>query len=355
MRKLTCTVLCLALSLLFTSRALAWGNDGHKTVGEVAALYLAADNKTGVLAHIKEVLKGETLGEVATWADQIKRKKFNPQHPSGDPDLDDFLKKTPNSRVWHFVDLPLGCSDYDNCKMGSSNKSFGEDTDIVQMIRTCVRRLQGQTDPQHPMNERNALRMLVHLMGDLHQPLHVGVRFMRADEENGTFRVLTNPADIGDVAKSCSSPTVICSDVGGNLLLLYGSDSTNLHAYWDESLVESAMEKAQQDTPPDFASFLFQNVPPASAWDGTGGDPRAWPVQWANDTLRLSRERAYKEVDVTGMRRADPFGQGSNDTLAFDITKPRKYRADNVPVVERQLTKGGYRLAKLLEAVYKNF
>lgn len=352
MRKLTSALLGLALVLSFASPALAWGNDGHKTVGEVAMLRLKADHKAAILARIKQVLDGKSLGDVATWADQVKGKKFNARHPSADPDTDEFLKESKNkgNRRWHFVDLPLDCVGYDQCK------KFNEEFDIVQMIRVCILTLQGHASSQHPLSERNALRMLVHLMGDLHQPLHVGVRFMKADEDEGTFNVLTAPATIGSaasVARDCSNPNDICSDVGGNLLLLNGSDSSSLHAYWDESLVETAMEREHQSEPAGLAAVLFNKFQPQPAWAATG-QLTDWPVQWANDTLQLSKASAYEGVTVTGVRRADPFGQGSNDTLAFDISKPRNYRTTNVPVVETQLAKGGYRLAKLLEVIYKN-
>jgi hypothetical protein len=86
------------------------------------------------------------------------------------------------------------------------------------------------------------------------------------------------------------------------------------------------------------------NTLPTPAWDPTGNS-NTWAAQWASDTLRVSEQHAYKTIKITEEVFID-------DRTKYTVTKADSYKADNVPVVKEQLAKGGYRLAKLLQAIF---
>lgn len=324
------------------SAAFAWGDDGHQTVGKIASLRI----KPRTSQKIAQILKpGETLATIATWADTVKERvgKTDP-----DPDTNAFLQDVVHdekNREWHYDDLPLNCKNYQTCT------GFTPDNDIVHLLNVCIRTLQGNPDPNHPLTKRNALRLMVHFLGDIHQPLHVGCGFIDVNGPNHTILIVRDPA----VVRTKHLP----SDKGGNDLIIDG-DRKNLHSFWDFTLVTSLMNVVGQEITSDtLGTFLEQNVKPKGSWKPQG-PVGSWAAQWATDSLRQSRDDTYQSVKITGQRtipvlsRGQPVvrdGQPVMQTV-FDITRAANYEAVNRELVRQQLAKAGYRLAKLLDAIY---
>jgi len=332
MRRLALNVIVFLIVFQLTTPAFGWGNNGHKTVGRVAELRLA--NKPTTMAKINEILRhGETLSSIATWADKVKNEdNFFVGATNPDSDTQHFYNQLVNkhNRNWHFVDLPLGCTSYVDLRC----KKFTSKTDIVQLINICIRVLRGQTVAANlpRLNRRNALRMLVHLVGDLHQPLHVGVGFVNVDGPDGEIVIAREPDEILN--------NDFPSDMGGNKLLIKDEVSDNLHSFWDADLVDIA--RGNQNIS-QFSQSLNSLATPA--WDPTG-NPTTWAAQWATDTLGVSKKNAYddtikilKEVVI-------------DDKTKYVTEKGPNYKDQNVDIVKEQLAKGGYRLAKLLQAIF---
>jgi len=306
--------------------AFGWGDKGHKTVGQIAQLHLA---NTNTLTRIRQILRqNETLASIATWADKVKTESnFKPQATHPDPDTQAFFRNmaNQNNRRWHFVNLALDCESYDDCR------DFQKPTDIVKIINMCITKLRGGNVPQ--LTPRNALRMLVHLVGDIHQPLHVGVGFINVDGANDTILIETDPTKI--LAND------FINDMGGNKLVIRGEESDNLHSFWDTDLVEELIEDR---TVAAFGRDLKDRIQQQPGWNAQG--PLAtWAAQWATDSLQTSRENAYNTVSI---RREIVI----EDETKFLIRRGNNYKSNNRPVVERQLAKGGYRLAKMLQAIF---
>lgn len=325
MKRIVSALISALVMTSFAIPAFGWGSTGHKTVGQIAQLRLTG---TSTLTKIEQILRpGETLANVANWADSVKNeKKFRPQAYHTDPDTQDFYRQMTNkdNGDWHFVDLPLGCSSYNNCPA-----SFRDDADIVKMINLCIRELRGEAVPN--LTRRNALRMLVHLVGDIHQPLHVGVGYINTDGPGNNIVFESNPSVI--IQNDFSS------DIGGNRLLLRNEDSDNLHSYWDTDLVEDARGDR---TVVQFATAL--NIDSQPGWTSQG-NAYTWSAQWASDTLRVSKEKAYPTIRIRKEVIIDY-------RTKYQITKGNEYGAGNVQVVKLQLAKGGYRLAELLRAIF---
>jgi hypothetical protein len=265
-----------------------------------------------------------------------------------DPDTDAFLQDlihNTNNAQWHYVDLPLGCVRYEACP------EFTPDFDIVHTINICIRTLQGQMDPAHPLSKRNALRLLVHFVGDLHQPLHVGSGYI--DE------TVPDQIKISTDGKSILTKHLE-SDRGANQLII-DRDRANLHSFWDFGLVNELMKATHRETSDDLARLLEEEVTPQPDWDPKG-PVATWAAQWATDSLRVSREQAYRGVQIVGRRTisvlkdGEPVIQDGKIVMqvVYDIKRPDDYLAVNREVVKQQLAKAGYRLAKLLDAILTN-
>ena len=339
------TVSFLLSAIIFLApavSALAWGDGGHQTVGKIASLRI----KPRTAEKIALILRpGETLANIATWADTVK---YRVGETDPDADTNAFLQDVAHNEKnaeWHYDDLPLGCKNYQTCTW------FTPDNDIVHMLNVCIRTLQGHPDPNHPLSQRNALKLLVHFLGDIHQPLHVGCGFIDVHGPNGAILIVRDPLGI----KQRNLP----SDKGANDLII-DSDRKNLHSFWDFTLVTSLMTTVGQEITSDtLGTFLKLNVRPKATWNPRG-PMNTWAAQWATDSLYLSRDHTYKSVQIVRKRTIPVLSSGQPVMrdgqpimqTVFDITHPSNYEALNRELVRRQLAKAGYRLAKLLDAVY---
>jgi hypothetical protein len=266
-----------------------------------------------------------------------------------DPDTNAFLQDIAHNeknREWHYDDLPLDCKDYQTCT------GFTPDNDVVHMLNVSIRTLQGHLDPNHPLSRRNALKLIVHFIGDMHQPLHIGCGFIDVNGPNGTILIVRDPL----VVKQKNLP----SDNGANQLII-DNDKKKLHGFWDFDLVTSLMQSTDKQTSEALGQFLQETVRPQANWNPRG-PVNTWGAQWATDSLKLSRDHTYKSLHITRQRtititnrKGEPVmrdGKPATDTV-YDITLPSDYEALNRELVRQQLAKGGFRLARLLDEIYK--
>jgi S1/P1 Nuclease len=332
MKKPASIVASIALALASVSPVLAWGPDGHETVGEIASLRI----KQHTQDRIAQILKpGETVANVSNWADFVK--DHVGEHDP-DPDTDAFLQDVThnkNTREWHFDDLPLGCTSYNTCN------GFTPASDIVHLINICIRTLQGQPDPNQPLSKRNALRFLVHFLGDIHQPLHVGSGYVNENGPHHTIVIATDPAAI--------TQNHFPNDRGANLLIIDGQQK-NLHSFWDGDLVKALMTFTHQQNSDALGQFLKTTVTPQTSWNAEGAID-TWAAQFATDSLNQSRNHAYKSVKIVGKRTIISHGQPQT---VYDITRASNYNTLNRTVVKTQLAKAGFRLAALLDQIFAN-
>lgn len=166
-------LVCLLTMLLFPVAALAWGGEGHQTVAWIAQAQLSPAARTRV-AQLLQLEPGSTLASIASWADEHR--------------------DSSNSR-WHYINFPRGDCHYQperDCPDG-------------QCVVAAIAAQQAILHSTAPASEKLiALKFLVHLVADIHQPLHAG---------------------FGD-------------DRGGNQYQLqYDGEDSNLHALWDHQLV----------------------------------------------------------------------------------------------------------------------
>lgn len=228
-------ILSLLCSLLFAAPVAAWGPEGHRVIAELAAAQLQPQVRAD-LDRLLSLEPGATLGSIASWADETR---------------------TDATMPWHYVNFPRGVCDYQparDCPGGQC---------VVEAISRQQAVLASHADPRQRLT---ALKYLVHLVGDIHQPLH------------GSF---------GD-------------DRGGNTYQLQadGSD-TNLHAWWDSGMIRrhglgsgallaelrraGAVTPLAQGTPQDWAQEDCRTVSsdgfyPPHRLDVADHQARWWPT-----------------------------------------------------------------------------
>ena len=272
--------------------------------------------KSRALTEVRKILRPqETLAEASVWPDTIK----NPLYEDGDTPL--FRLAHPAQDTYHYTNIPFQAAKYDLSLPGA------RPTDILQITRECVRVLRGTSKAFAP---REALRMLAHLVGDMHQPVHDGNSFISA---SGPLRFVVP-----------DGPTGWRTTAGGNALVYGPQDRFNLHSYWDTHIVNLAM---RNDDVPTYATRLFSEVPVAPEWKDSG-DPDAWPERWVNDALVYAKE-AHEGIRLTVYLGPDDAARVPH---RWRIEQPAGYDERSRARIRIQLAKGGYRLAGILKSIW---
>ncbi len=264
-RAATALVAVLIASLIAPSRpALAWGRNAHRAATRLAESRLTPEAR----ALVRELLdEGESLADASTWADEHSR-------------------DVPGSAAWHFVNVPLDADGYSDryCRGACVVSKFHEFYNIL-------------VDKNAPRARRRmALRYVVHLVEDAHQPLHVG------DDR----------------------------DRGGNNVQLsfFRDDQTNLHQIWDSGLLRVGFRNERE-----LADELFRlaRQPEAQTWiEGNIED-------WADESLEAARKAYLAPDGKTRLRSGMRIGED--------------YQAVHLKTATRRLAQAGMRLSDVVNSV----
>ncbi len=252
----------ILLIISFPTFTFAWGGIGHRVVAMIAQQHLTPKTKQ----EISKLLQpGETLASISTYADEIRNSR-------------------PDTRRLHFVNIPLLANTY----MPSRDCRSSDEGDC---IIAALERFRLELANVKETRERRAfaLKFIVHLVGDLHQPLHCG--------DN--------------------------NDRGGNDVKVtwFGPNERqqNLHGVWDYAIIEQGGRKEE-----DWLKLLSASITPEKIPALQQGNVTAWALE----SLATAKDHAYK---IPPNRQ---LGQA--------------YYNKTLPVVEDRLRKAGLRLAKVL-------
>jgi hypothetical protein len=312
----------VAVSLFMSTLVNAWNAPGHETVGAIADQLISGRRAE---AEVHKLLKpGESLQNVANWADCAKG-----YCGALTDELREFVRRNPHHAHYHYTDVPFQAAAYEAGGVGTS------DDDVVHILKQCIMVLKAATDRganPHGFSQREALLLLVHLMGDLHQPLHVGPAYL---SDKDAFVVPTSAAAVDNV--------LIFKTDGDNDLIF---DSRPLHGYWDSRAVEEAMRQANARTPAEFAAFLMRA---AADMPIVTGDVTKWPAKWATETLEAAK-RAHAGLSIE--KRAEAQSRSGAMHFVWRVSAPSGYAQTAAAAAATELTRAGYRLAAVLEAVW---
>ena len=303
------------LAALFASPAYPWGAQGHAAVGLVAEQRLNA----GARRHIEQILGNCDLASIASWMDDLRAATAGFGRLASNPEARQFGARFPHNGNWHFDDLPMGETGY------RDDDPFSRPDDVVHELNLAVRVLEGKSAVVPP---KIAIYMVVHFVGDVHQPLHVACGYYN----------LSNPAR--PVLVTDPKAAVGLEDDKGANDLSYGSGRwEELHAYWDDVLPRKV---AGSQEVPALAKVLEGAIRP-EAW-ASSGDHHTWAEAWATESLVAARQ-AYAGV-VFGAAEVE-----NGRLRRIPITLPADYDAYAIPLARERLAKAAFHLAELLDAI----
>jgi hypothetical protein len=284
-------VVATVLLLTLAPSAHAWGPTGHRVVAEIAQRHLTP----AAQAKVSSLLNGRTLADVANWPDDLR----------SDPRFDKY-------KPLHFATVKDGLASYRDAEKARCGDLVVAIDAFTAFLRTgsreslySVKALADKSDgtgpnacnPQEtePLTQAEALSFLVHLMGDLHQPLHVGGL-----------------------------------DLGGNKVSVNWMDrwKSNLHSTWDDEMVDFERLDYTQ-----YARFLDHASEAETVGWVTGNT-----ISFADEAVAM-RPKLYV------------FPDDSGKPVVHMISY--KYIGAQRERMRQQLLKGGLRLAAILNTIFQ--
>ncbi len=250
-------ILVVLILLTVSEVAFSWGQQGHRIVGLIAQRHLTKKAKK----NIQKVLGHESVAMASNYMDFIKAdSKYRHMSP------------------WHYCTIP---DDKTYEEAGTP-----EQGDIIQTINRLMDEL--KTKKFTDEDEAMAVKMLIHLVGDIHQPLHVG---------NG-------------------------EDKGGNdIKLKYFWEDSNLHRIWDSGIIEK-----QGLSYGEYTNWIHHaSAEEVETWQSSS------VLDWANES-KSYREQVYDYPE--------------NGKLSY------RYNYENIDLLNQRLVQAGVRLAGLLNEIY---
>lgn len=320
-----------------------WSITRHELIAAVAEERVDDNTRNEIRRVVKPLTDlglPDSLSDLAGWADRVKNR--GPQE-GDDPDTVEFLEDERNNTrgSWHFVNLPLDADEYSRQKYPTLTSKH----DVVQMINESLRVLRGDNGGGEPrFSELNALRVLVHLVGDVHQPVHVGCGYI--DESGEVAKIERDPDTV--VSKHLKS------DRGGNDLILPLGGSTNLHSYWDsrlggsnpdlESFNDAAADPVVKQMQINKLLKLVEQdpLPEVGGGEGDVGALEEWAVEWATESLIAARS-AYQSLEIVGPN-GDDFSVSWEGKPAYDQRCK--------PIALARLKDSAKNLAAMLDAIW---
>ena len=323
MRRLALT---LALVALMAGDAAAWSDVGHQAIGHAAEHMLNERTRTAIARTLGPASLPEgALARMGTWLDDVRRlQNVVPPPFEGEAlrEAQTFVVAFPDHATWHYVNLPLGTP------YPESSSAFTRPNDVVGTILRCIAVLEGrETVPG--LTPAIAVRVLIHLVGDVHQPLHATAGYFDVSD-------LARPRLLHDPALAARG----VNDLGGNRLAF---GMSNLHATWDHGLVMALGARDARALATELRALARPLRIRALAIPYLLA-PRAW----ATEASQVAEEFAYAGLRF-GPARLKP---GSTDIERIEIVAPayESYVRDPELLVaaKRQLARAAVRLADLL-------
>jgi hypothetical protein len=300
------------------SPAWAWGCEGHKVVALIAESNLTPH----ALATVKQILRDapidsslsrfckeggtDPMADASTWADDIRTLR-------------------PETAPWHYIDIPLGTSHREIAKFCAPPESC-----VTQAIMDQMAILRSRdADPQ---KRADALRFLIHFVGDLHQPLHA-----TSNNDQGGNCV---PVEYFDALPQLRNPDT-------------ESYAPNLHGVWDTNiLAKITTGKTSEQVASDLIQSFGSKI---DRWKRSSADVNGW----AWESYQLARKKTYGKLPVRiPVEAPQPIKSCADDNhisarmLKLNEHLEQRYQDVATPIVRQQLAKAGVRLALLLNQLW---
>ena len=269
MKRLIISIACI-LMLLDPTNAFAWGAKGHDIVAAIAEQHLTPKAKR----KINKLLDGRSIVYYSSWMDNIQN---SPYWENG-------YNKT---KTWHYANVDKGLT--------YQTMQKNENGDVVNGLEFLTRQMTENYDNLTDSMRVDYLKMIVHMVGDLHCPMHAGR----------------------------------LSDRGGNgMKVKWFGQNTNLHSVWDSKIVASARNWSYSEWVENLdrtSKEYKKNV--------TVGSYRDWFAETVENAASI-----YEYVEDLGQE---------NPNLSYQFVY------DFSPMLEESMLNGGYRLAYILNYIFE--
>jgi len=312
-------LLAVMVILLFSPmRAGAWGCEGHQAVALIAERHMSAH----ALEMANKILQGspidpalprfcasqglDRLADSATWADDLR-------------------KDNPETSAWHYIDIPRDAprsAMAESCPVstGCVTLAIAHQIEVLRDDRAAPRAL------------ADALRFIIHFVGDLHQPLHC--------------------ASNNDLGGNCV-PIEFIGNAPVEKNPQYESYTPNLHAIWDYALIQRIKGPVSVER---WAAALDQQFRPrAAAWQkaGVNVDDWAWEGHELADSVVYAKLPVAIPVEKPQVvKECNDDNHVSTRLLKLHEQVSQKYVDAVAPTINEQIAKAGVRLAMVLNQLW---
>lgn len=302
------TALTPILLASIAASVLAWDDGGHMLIARIAYERMDASARartSSAAAVLNNNGTNYSFVSLACWMDDIKERN------SSSPYKGKF-------RTWHYINI--GCSPTDPDIFAENTPLSATNGDIIRALSHAASSLRSGTFDAIIPNEAVALAVIVHLVGDIHQPMHTASRY---DPDR--------------------SKTDRPNDAGGNAVSIANLADTpwkkNLHTFWDEAYrryYEDGKARAFPEITID--AGMQEWIKRSSSYTPTN-DLAFDAGRWARETQTLGCSLAYGKL-------GEPYG-------AKNIELKGPYVAGAAAAAQRQIVLAGWRLAALLQITYR--
>ncbi len=269
MKRFAFTLLSLTL-ILNTLPTFGWGPTGHDVVAAIAEKYLTDKTKQ----ELDELLDGRSIVYYSSWMDNIQN---SPYWENG----------YNQTKTWHYANVDKG-ETYQTMRKNDKG-------DVVTALTTLTNQLQYNYENLTDSMRSDYVKMIVHMVGDMHCPMHAGR----------------------------------LSDLGGNRSKVrWFGRNTNLHSVWDSKIVESARKWSYTEWRDQLTRVVDEEYV-GMLWNG---DFEKWFTETVNEAAKI-----YEYVENLGEE---------NPNLSYQFVY------DFSPVLEDRLLVGGIRLAYVLNSIF---
>jgi hypothetical protein len=263
-RKLSALVALVGVQTVF-----GWGPEGHRIVASIALEHLTDQAKS----KVAEILGEQDFVDVANWADQVRLSRSN-------------------TKDWHFVDIPVSAATYDadrDCQQLQTG-----DCAIAELTRAKT-----ELRSSNSKTREEALKFIIHFVGDIHQPLHSATNDSRADGDRG----------------------------GNSVSVRLLTHSMNLHQAWDHGLIDTDDRDEN-----DYAEGLDKDLVKTGKATDTGT-----MEDWVNEAHQVAVKVGYHYPGFT-----------VGNIPSQKVLLSQGYVTPAKTAVDLQLARGGIRLARVL-------
>ena len=300
--------------LLSSLNAFAWDGTGHMLVAQVARDRMTSQTvaRVDALAALLDNNGTNYNGvSVACWADDIKGRESKSAFQG-------------QFKPWHYIDI--GCLATDPDVLSNQPSMTRTNGDVIEAIDLCVKVIKSKRSNELVPNEAVALALLIHLVGDIHQPMHSTARYNPNPKPDDKFK----------------------DDAGGNGVTVTNLADTvwgkNLHTFWDEAY-RRYYDKGEIRAMPELHEATALGSPEMAEWDKKlasyapkNPDLAFDAKKWAMETHALACTEVYGKLN-------EPYG-------AKNITLTETFVTNSTEIARHQIVLGGYRLAALLNELY---